>query len=152
MLGFSIFFFVAAIIAAAFGFGAIASAFGDIAVILFWVFVALFVISLLFSAFSRTHGSTVASGGRSVGLLALAAVVGIVAYAWVKEDWTAERVGRSIDRETAELTETIGSGLEAAGERTEEFVAETATAVREDTADALDNASDEVEPTEEPAT
>ncbi len=144
MLGWSVFFFIAALLAAAFGFGGIASAFGDIAVILFWVFVVLFVLSLVFSAFSRSHGHSVASGGKTVALLGIAAAVGIIAYAWMRDDWTAERLGRSIDQNTAELTQEIGDGLDAAGERTEDFVANTADAVRDDTSQALDNASDEV--------
>ena len=48
MLGWAIMFFVAAIIAGVFGFGGIATTFTGIVVVLFWVFVALFVLSLLF--------------------------------------------------------------------------------------------------------
>ncbi len=51
MLGWAIGFFLAALVAAVFGFGGIASAFTGIAIILFWVFVALFVLSLVFDAF-----------------------------------------------------------------------------------------------------
>jgi uncharacterized membrane protein YtjA (UPF0391 family) len=47
MLGWSILFFIVAIIAAVFGFGGIAAAATDIARLLFVVFLVLFVISLL---------------------------------------------------------------------------------------------------------
>ena len=55
MLGWAIGFFIAALVAAVFGFGGIASAFTGIAIILFWVFLALFVLSLLFGAFGGAH-------------------------------------------------------------------------------------------------
>lgn len=47
MLRWAIIFFVIAIVAAILGFGGIAGAASSIAVILFWVFVALFVIGLI---------------------------------------------------------------------------------------------------------
>lgn len=47
MLGWAITFFVIAIIAAVFGFGGIASASAGIAQLLFFVFLALFVIALI---------------------------------------------------------------------------------------------------------
>ncbi len=47
MLRYAVIFLIVAIIAAVFGFGGIASAASGIAVILFWVFLAVFVISLL---------------------------------------------------------------------------------------------------------
>ena len=55
MLGWAIGFFIAALVAAVFGFGGIASAFTGIAIILFWVFLALFVLSLLFNTFGGAH-------------------------------------------------------------------------------------------------
>lgn len=48
MLKTSIAFLVIAILAALLGFGVIASAAGDIAKFLFWIFAGLFVVSLLF--------------------------------------------------------------------------------------------------------
>ncbi len=48
MLKWSIILFIVAIIFAIFGFGGIAEGFADIAIILFWIFVVLFVISLIF--------------------------------------------------------------------------------------------------------
>lgn len=49
MLRWAIGFFIIALLAALLGFGGIAGAASNIAVLLFWVFVALFVISLLVS-------------------------------------------------------------------------------------------------------
>ncbi len=48
MLGYAITFFIIALIAAVFGFGGIAAASAGIAQILFFVFLALFVASVLF--------------------------------------------------------------------------------------------------------
>jgi uncharacterized membrane protein YtjA (UPF0391 family) len=48
MLRWAIIFFIVAIIAAVFGFGGIAAAATDIAKILFYIFLILFVIALLF--------------------------------------------------------------------------------------------------------
>tara|TARA_B100000749_G_scaffold280223_1_gene275316 strand:+ start:25073 stop:25252 length:180 start_codon:yes stop_codon:yes gene_type:complete len=48
MLSWSLFFFIFALIAAVFGFGGIAAASAGIAKILFFVFITLFVVSLLF--------------------------------------------------------------------------------------------------------
>jgi uncharacterized membrane protein YtjA (UPF0391 family) len=54
MIYWSAAFFIIAIIAAAFGFGGIASGAVDIARILFFVFLVLFVLSLLGGAFPRS--------------------------------------------------------------------------------------------------
>jgi uncharacterized membrane protein YtjA (UPF0391 family) len=50
MLKWALIFLVVALIAAALGFGGIAGAASGIAQILFWVFVVLFVLSLLFGS------------------------------------------------------------------------------------------------------
>jgi uncharacterized membrane protein YtjA (UPF0391 family) len=50
MLRWSVIFFVIAIIAAIFGFGGIAEGAADIAKVLFFIFLALFVIAILFGA------------------------------------------------------------------------------------------------------
>ena len=47
MLGWALTFLVVALIAAALGFGGLAGTFTNIAVILFWVFLAIFLISLI---------------------------------------------------------------------------------------------------------
>ncbi len=54
MLSWALIFFVLAIVAAAFGFGGIASASAGIAQILFVVFIVLFLISLVFRAARRS--------------------------------------------------------------------------------------------------
>jgi uncharacterized membrane protein YtjA (UPF0391 family) len=53
MLRWAITFLVIAIIAAVFGFGGVAEGAADIAQILFYIFVVLFVISLIFGGFRR---------------------------------------------------------------------------------------------------
>lgn len=55
MLRLAIIFFVIALVAAFFGFGGIASAAAEIGVFLFWVFVALFVITLLVGLIGRSR-------------------------------------------------------------------------------------------------
>jgi uncharacterized membrane protein YtjA (UPF0391 family) len=50
MLRWSVIFFIVAIIAAIFGFGGIAEGAADIAKVLFFIFLALFVIAILFGA------------------------------------------------------------------------------------------------------
>ncbi len=53
MLWWALIFLIIAFVAALFGFGVIASAAADIAIIIFWIFVAFLVISLLARAFRR---------------------------------------------------------------------------------------------------
>lgn len=53
MLRYALIFFIIAIVAAVLGFGGVAGAMAGIAKILFWVFVALLVISLLSGAVKR---------------------------------------------------------------------------------------------------
>jgi uncharacterized membrane protein YtjA (UPF0391 family) len=53
MLTWALIFFVIAIVAAVFGFGGIAEASADVAQILFWVFVAIFLISLVVGLVGR---------------------------------------------------------------------------------------------------
>lgn len=48
MIGLIILFLIIALVAAIFGFGGIVAAATDIAVILFWVFLALLIISLIY--------------------------------------------------------------------------------------------------------
>ncbi|HLR38437.1 MAG TPA: DUF1328 domain-containing protein [Chitinophagaceae bacterium] len=53
MLGWAIAFLIIAIIAAVFGFGGIAASAVGIAKILFWIFIVLFILSLIFGRFRR---------------------------------------------------------------------------------------------------
>lgn len=58
MLYYAVVFFIIAIISGLLGFGVIASAAAGIAKILFWVFVILFIISLLLGSGRGRYGST----------------------------------------------------------------------------------------------
>jgi len=146
MLGWAFAFFVAALIAAVFGFGGIASAFSGLAVLLFWIFVALLVLSLIAGAFTRTHGPAAAASGRTALLIATTAVVAIVAYAWVENDWTAEQAGREVDRAASEFAENTGEAVETAGERTGRFLERTGDEIRDDAARGMDEMSETVDP------
>lgn len=146
MLGWAIGFFVAAIVAAVFGFGGIASAFTGIAIILFWVFLALFVLSLLFGSFGGTHAAGHGGSGRTFATVALVAGVALLVYAWVDNDMSAQRVGASIDRTAVQLAEGTSDALSEGADRAGNLVEETTDEVRNDAASGLDEASDNVDP------
>jgi uncharacterized membrane protein YtjA (UPF0391 family) len=138
MLGWAIGFFVAALVAAVFGFGGIATAFTSIAILLFWVFLALFVLSLLFGAFGGSHAAAHSGSGRMFGTLALIAGVALLAYAWVDNDMSAERVGAEIDETAVELAEGTSDALGEAGDRAENVVDEASDEIQEDADQATD--------------
>lgn len=146
MLGWAIGFFVAAIVAAVFGFGAIASTFTGIAIILFWVFLALFVLSLLFNTFGGSHAAGHGGSGRNFATVALIAGVALVVYAWVDNDMSAERVGAEIDRTAVELADGTSEALSDAGDRASTLVDNASDEVRNDASEGLDEASDNVDP------
>jgi uncharacterized membrane protein YtjA (UPF0391 family) len=148
MLGWAIGFFVAALVAAVFGFGGIATVFTGIAIILFWVFLALFVLSLLFNAFGGAHAGSVGGGGAFV-TVALVAGVALLVYAWVDHDMSAERVGRVIDHEASELAENTSEAIGDAGDRAQDLTQDASDEIRNDAADGLDEASDNVDPDSE---
>jgi uncharacterized membrane protein YtjA (UPF0391 family) len=56
MLWWALVFFIVAVIAAIFGFGGIAAGAMSVAKIIFWIFIILFLISLLFGLFRRGGG------------------------------------------------------------------------------------------------
>ncbi|WP_395645421.1 DUF1328 domain-containing protein [Terricaulis sp.] len=145
MLGWAIGFFVAALVAAVFGFGGLAATFSGIAVILFWVFLALFVLSLLFGAF-RGAGHGAVGGGGTAATVAIIAGVAILTYAWVKNDWSAEKMGASIDHNVSQLAENTGDALETAGDRAQDVAQQTSEEVRNDASEGLDEAGDRVDP------
>ena len=132
MLGWAIMFFVAAIAAAVFGFGGIATTFTGIAVVLFWVFVALLVVSLLFGALPRGEGATV-GGGNGFAFVALIAVIAIFTYAWLKNDWSAQQVGASIDHAATQVANNTSDALRQAGHTADRVVHDTSNTVRRDT-------------------
>jgi uncharacterized membrane protein YtjA (UPF0391 family) len=146
MLGWAIGFFIAALVAAVFGFGGIASAFTGIAIILFWVFLALFVLSLLFNTFGGTHAASHGGSGRTAATVALIAGVALLVYAWVDNDMSAQRVGAEIDQTAVQLAESTSEALGDAGNRAENLVDEASNEVRNDAANGLDEASDNVDP------
>ena len=132
MLGWAIGFFIAALVAAVFGFGGIASAFTGIAIILFWVFVALLVLSLVFNTFGGTHAATHSGSGRTFATVALVAGVALVVYAWVDNDMSAERVGASIDRTAVEEAEGTSDAISEGADRAENLVDETQEEIAND--------------------
>lgn len=146
MLGWAIGFFIAAIVAAVFGFGGIASAFTGIAIIMFWVFIALFVLSLLFNAFGGAHAAGHGGSGRTAATVALIGGVALLVYAWVDNDMSAERVGASIDRTAVQLAEGTSDAISEGADRAENLVNDASDEVRNDTANGLDEASDNVDP------
>jgi len=131
MLGWAIMFFVAAIAAAVFGFGGIATAFTGIAVVLFWVFIALFVLSLLFGLGGGAGEG--AGGGRAFTGVALVAVIAIFTYAWIKNDWSAQQVGATIDHAATQVAEGTSDALNRAGRTADRVVTDTGNTVRRDT-------------------
>jgi uncharacterized membrane protein YtjA (UPF0391 family) len=146
MLGWAIGFFIAALVAAVFGFGGIASAFTGIAIMLFWVFLALFVLSLVFGSFGGAHAAGHGGGGRTAATIALVAGVALLVYAWVDNDMSAERVGREIDQSAVELAEGTSDALSEGADRAGDLVQDASNEVRNDAADGLDEASDNVDP------
>jgi uncharacterized membrane protein YtjA (UPF0391 family) len=144
MLGWSIGFFLAAIVAAIFGFGGMASAFAGIAQILFWVFLALLLISLVFGLFTGhapdghavTHG-----GGGGFAFLAVALVAAFAVYAWMDNDMSAERAGRELDQTAANISSEAGEAIEEAGDRAQNLIDDTADEMEEDVEQADERAS-----------
>ena len=59
MLYWSAIFFVIALLAAAFGFGGLADGAADIGKVLFFLFIVLFVVSILVGMFSRGRGRVI---------------------------------------------------------------------------------------------
>ena len=146
MLGWAIGFFVAALVAAVFGFGGIASAFTGIAIILFWVFLGLFVLSLLFNSFGGAHAAGHGGSGRTFATVALVAGVALLVYAWVDNDMSAERVGAEIDRTAVQLAEGTSDALSEGADRASNLVEDASSEIRNDAAQGLDEASDNVDP------
>jgi uncharacterized membrane protein YtjA (UPF0391 family) len=146
MLGWAIGFFIAALVAAVFGFGGIASAFTGIAIILFWVFLALFVLSLVFGSFGGAHAAGHGGSGRTAATVALVAGVALLVYAWVDNDMSAERVGAEIDRTAVQVAEGTSDALSDGADRAENLVEDASDEVRDDASNGLDEASDNVDP------
>ena len=96
-----------------------------------WVFVALFVLSLIFGALPRGEG--VAAGGNGFALIALIAVIAIFSYAWVKNDMSAERLGASIDHTVAQVADNTSTALDHAGNSADHVVNDTSNSIKRHT-------------------
>jgi uncharacterized membrane protein YtjA (UPF0391 family) len=130
MLGWSITFLIVAVVAAFFGFGGVATAFADLAKITFVVAAVLFLLSLVFGALPRER---FVGGARWMGVLALGGLIGLGVYAWMDNDMSAERLGRSIDRSVVE----VADATDDAADRAAGFVSETVDETRDEAAEAI---------------
>lgn len=131
MINWVIGLFVAALIAAFFGFTGVATTFAATAQLLFFVLLILFLVSAVV-AMVGARAPGVHATVRTVSLVVLVAAVSIGAYAWIQNDMSAEKVGRSIDRGTVELASDAGTAFDRASERTETFVSRTVNDIKED--------------------
>ena len=139
MLGWSIGFLIAALVAAYLGFGGVATAFAEVAVIFFYIFGALFILSLIVGLFGRGSGARFSRAGRSFIMFAGAAAIGALVYAWADNDWNAEQLGRELDQNAAELSEDVGRHAEQAMDTTGDLIDEASTNVRNTTAEVIDD-------------
>lgn len=131
MINWVIGLFVAALVAAFFGFTGVATTFAATAQLLFFVLLILFVVSAVVAMFgARTPG--VHTTVRTASFVVLVAAVSIGAYAWIQNDMSAEKVGRSIDRGTLELANDAGNAFDRASNRTERFVSHTVSDLKQD--------------------
>jgi len=131
MINWVIGLFVAALIAAFLGFSGVATTFAATAQVLFFILLILFLVSAVVAMFgARAPG--VHTTVRTASLVVLVAAVSIGAYAWIQNDLSAERVGRSIDRQTVSLASDAGDAFQTATQRTERFVSRTVDDMRTD--------------------
>lgn len=131
MINWVIGLFVAALVAAFFGFTGVATTFAATAQLLFFILLILFLVSAVVAMFgARSPG--VHATVRTASLVVLVAAVSIGAYAWIQNDMSAEKVGRSIDQGTVELASDAGSAIDRASARTETFVTRTVNDIKDD--------------------
>ena len=136
MLKWPIVFFIAAIIAAALGFSGVAAAATNVAIILFFVFAALFLVSVLAAPARRTFSGVFGALG-GVALLVAVAFLAV----WMSDQYSLESAGAGLDDTLADAR----SDLEA-------FVddpVETTNNARENLADAFDEAEDAIDPNDD---
>jgi uncharacterized membrane protein YtjA (UPF0391 family) len=137
MLRLAILFFVVSLGAAFLGFGGIAGTFSSLAVIAFYVFVALFLIALLIGLVSGSGGGYGAGGG--VVMVALvAALLGAGGYASYEHGFSAEALGRKVDQSAAAAAADAKSAIRTAQAETGAL----ANKVSRDAKDATDRADD----------
>lgn len=130
MLRFALLFFVLAVAAGVLGFGGLAGDLSAIAVLAFYAFIVLFALAVIANLFAGDgHGS-----GRAFGALVVAGLIGAGVYAWIDNDMSAERLGRSIDQSVVEARNNVEDVARTAGDETRGFV--------DRVGDAADEASD----------
>lgn len=122
MLRISLGFFVAAIIAGVLGFGGWAGTFTGVAVLAFYLFIALTILSLLAGALSGVGHTP----GGAMSMLVVAALFGAGVYWWLDSDMNAQKLGRSIDRTAYEFKEGAGSVVRTASGETANLVGKVA--------------------------
>lgn len=97
--------FAAAAVSGLAAFGLVPSPSAALAQALFTIFSAVFGLLLLITLFGREHGGALIENGRRTALLILIGGFAVLAYNWIERGWTAEKVGRGIDRRAAALSE-----------------------------------------------
>jgi hypothetical protein len=103
MHGWSGALFVATGLSALFAFGLVQTTFAPQAQALFFVFSVVLVLVTVGNWVGHEHGHAAASIGKKIGLVAILGGLIAVIYAWVDNDWTAEKAGREVDRATVGL-------------------------------------------------
>lgn len=131
MINWVIGLFVAAILAAALGFGGATTALAGTAQVIFFILLILFVVSAVV-AMVGTRAPAVHATVRSVSLVVLIAAVSIGAYAWIENGMSAEKLGRTVDRQTVSIVNDASLTVHAASDRTQAFVSRTIEDLRPD--------------------
>lgn len=137
MINWVIGLFAAAAVSAFFGFGGVATAFAEAARIAFFILLVALIVATVLSL-TRSAAPGVQGTLRTASLVAVIAAVSIGIYAWIENDMTAERAGRAIDREAAELAGSARAMFGDAGARTQSFMTQTVADIRSDVRDAAD--------------
>jgi uncharacterized membrane protein YtjA (UPF0391 family) len=133
MVKWPLIFLLAAIIAAALGFSGVAAAATNVAIVLFFVFAGLFLISLLAGPRRRT-------GGSFFGVLGGVALLAAVAFGavWFSGDYSLETAGAGMDDTLADARQDLAAVVEDLPGATHD--------ARENLSDALDSAGEAVKP------
>lgn len=136
MLKWPLLFLVSAVIAGALGFSGIAAAATDIAIILFFVFAVLFLLSLFVAPARRTAGGVFGAAAGVVVLVGAAAVA-----IWASDHYSLESAGAELDESLAEARADLDEFLDDPELSTREL--------RENVAGAIDDVGDTIDPNEE---
>lgn len=133
MIKWPLLFLLAAIVAGALGFSGVAAAATSVAIIAFFVFAALFAVSLLMTSRRRSPGSF---AGFLGGALLLAAVA--FGAIWFSGDYSLETAGAQMDSSLADARENLAAVVDDPSGATRD--------ARESLSNALDDAGDAVKP------